>query len=87
MVGMMYFTDRNTNRKAMSWSGFDFNVFSEAENPTNQPYDEAFISAFSFNDTDYFVEHNELLGEEEIKEMNRMVVEFLEKMSEIYPVQ
>lgn len=84
---MMYFTDRNTNRKAMSWSGFDFNVFSEAENPTNQPYDEAFISVFSFNDTDYFVEHNELLSEEEIKEMTRMVVESLEKMSEIYPVQ
>ena len=84
---MMYFTDRNTNRKAMSWSGFDFKVFSEAANPTNQPYDEAFISVFSFNDTDYFVEHNELLGEEEIKKMTRMVVEFLEKMSEIYPVQ
>lgn len=78
---MMYFTDRNTNRKAMSWSGFDFKEFSEAKNPVNQPYDEAFISVFPFNDTDFFVEHNELLAEAEIEEMTRLVVAFMEKMN------
>lgn len=66
----MYFTDRNTNRKAMSWSGLDFKCFSEAENLVNQPYDEAYISVFRFDDTPYFVEHNELLTVDEIGQMS-----------------
>lgn len=71
---IMYFTDRNTNRKAMSWSGLDFKKFSEAENPMNQPYDEAFISVFRFDDTPYFVEHNEFLTADEIGQMIETVV-------------
>ena len=74
----MYFTDRNTNRKVMSWSGSDFMEFSKAENPVNLPYDEALISVFTFNDTQYFVEHNEALTEEEIGKMVCSVVKFWE---------
>ena len=75
---MMYFTDRNTNRKAMSWSDFEFKQFSEAENPVNQPFDEVYISVFSFNDTLFFVEHNEVLAKAEVEEMTRLVNEFIE---------
>ena len=75
---MMYFTDRNTNRKAMSWSGFEFKQFSEAENPVNQPFDEVYISVFSFTDTLFFVEHNEVLAKAEVEEMTRLVNEFIE---------
>lgn len=28
---VMYFTNRNTNRNAMSWAGADFKAFAEAE--------------------------------------------------------
>ena len=76
----MYFTDRNTNRTAMSWSGADFKNFSEAENLTNQPYDEAYISVLFFEDTPYFVEHNDLLDVEEIGNMVGTVAGALFKM-------
>lgn len=77
----MYFTDRNTNRTAMSWSGMDFKNFAEAENLINQPYDEAYISVLVFGDTPYFVEHNELLNAEEIGRMVGIVAGALFKMN------
>lgn len=75
----MYFTDRNTNRKSMPWSGLDFKHFSEAKNLANQPYDEAYISVFYFDDEPYFVEHNELLTENEISQMVETVTGVLSK--------
>lgn len=63
---LMYFTDRNTNRKALSWSGLDFKKFSENPERVNQVYDEAFISVFTFDKMDYFVEHNELLTPDDV---------------------
>lgn len=57
----------------MSWSGLDFKHFSEAENLANQPYDEAFITVFYFNDIPFFVEHNELLTEIEIPQIKSYV--------------
>lgn len=62
----MYFTDRNTNRKATSWSGSDFDRFAKAEQPFNQIYDEAYISVFQFDDIKYFAEHNVPLSKAEI---------------------
>ena len=78
--GLMYFTDRNTNRKEMSWSGLDFKNFSEAENQKNQPYDEVYISVFYFDDMPYFVEHNELLIADEMDKMFEIVTGALSKM-------
>ncbi len=69
----VYFTDRNTNRKSMSSSGLDFKHFSEAENLANQPYDEAFITVFYFYDIPFFVEHNELLTDIEIPQIENFV--------------
>ena len=66
---LMYFTDRNTNRETVSWSGKDFLSFSTSENPLNQAYDEAFISVFYFDGTPFFVEHNELLTKDEVDQM------------------
>ena len=62
----MYFTDRKTNRTVMSWSGEDFIKFAEAAEQTNQCYDEAYISVFTFADERYFVEHNEIFETDEI---------------------
>ena len=65
----------------MSWSGLDFKIFSEMENAINLPYDEAFISVFRFDDTPYFVEHNEVLDTEEIGEIVGFVAGALSKMN------
>ena len=75
----VYFTDRNTNRKSMAWSDLDFRNFSKAKNLANQPYDEAYISVFYFDDEPYFVEHNELLTENEISQMVEIVTGVLSK--------
>lgn len=77
---LMYFTDRNTNRKAMSWAGEDFKNFSEADNLINQPYDEAYISVLFFDNTPYFLEHNEQLNLDEIGCMVGLVSGALFKM-------
>ena len=74
---IMYFTDKNTNRTVMSWSWLDFKRFSEAENPMNQQYDEAYISVFIFSGTPYFVEHNQVLSEDELNQIAKYVNEAL----------
>jgi hypothetical protein len=74
----MYFTDKKTNRTTMSWGGLEFKKFSEAENPINQIYDEAYISVFFFGDAPYFIEHNELLGTDEVDHIIEYVVHGLE---------
>ena len=64
-----YFTDRNTNRKKQSWSGYDFQEFAKSKIKTNQQYDEAYVSVFESDGETYFAEHNEQLNCEEIKEV------------------
>lgn len=77
---LMYLTDRDTNRKAMLWAGLNFKDFSEANNPINQPCDEAYISVLFFDDMPYFVEHNELLNTDEVVHMVGLVTGELIKM-------
>ncbi len=76
----MYFTDRNTNRKALSWSGADFKRFAEADKRVNQVYDEVYISVFTFCDEYYFIEHNEVLEIDEIGTITEFVFGQLSKM-------
>lgn len=81
---LMYFTNRNTNRKARSFSGLQFKSFAESDSLVNQPFDEAFITVLRFEDTPYFVEHNELLETEEIGKMVGLVAGALFKMQPDY---
>ena len=67
---LMYFTDKNTNRTKHSWSGADFKKFQESIEKINQPYDEAFISVFNFDNEYYFAEHNELLDQDDVTNIN-----------------
>ena len=64
----------------MSWTGEDFKNFSEADNLINQPYDEAYISVLFFDNTPYFLEHNEQLNLDEIGCMVGLVSGALFKM-------
>ncbi len=70
---MPYYTNTKTNRKATSWSGMDFKAFSENDKKYNQLYDEAFISVFNIQGEDFFIEHNEILTESEIKKINNNI--------------
>lgn len=56
---LMYFTDKNTNRKSQSWSGSDFQNFPDVAEKINQPFDEAYISVFLFDKEYFYAEHNE----------------------------
>ena len=76
----MYFTDRNTNRKAHSWSGMEFKQFEENSEKFNQNYDEAFISVFKYNIDDskeetFFVEHNENLNDYDINLISELPID------------
>lgn len=77
----MYFTDRNTKRTVMSWSGADFKMFAEAEEHINQPYDEAYISTFTFDGEHFHIEHNEKLNVDEVGTIIGFVAGALAKMS------
>lgn len=77
----MYFTDRNTNRTVNSWSGADFKMFAEAEERINQPYDEAYISTFTFDCEHFYIEHNEKLNVDEVGTIIGFVAGALAKMS------
>lgn len=76
---VMYFTDRKTNRTKLSWNGEDFHNFQFSQDKMNQQYDEAFISAFMFKEEYYFVEHNELLGNDDITKIVGFVTSALNK--------
>ena len=70
---LMYFTDRNTNRKELSWSGLQFSMFSQSKQKYNQQFDESYISVFSKGTEDYYAEHNELLEDSEIENIELML--------------
>lgn len=70
---LMYFTDRNTNRTKMSWSGLQFSNFSKSKQKHNQKFDEAYISVFSIGTEDYYAEHNEELEDSEIAVIESMI--------------
>lgn len=78
----MYFTEKNTNRKAMSWSSLDFENFAVAENQLNLPYDEAYLSVFQFDNEKYYVEHNEQLDSEDAEKIVSLVAGALFKINE-----
>lgn len=76
----MYFTDRKTNRKALSWDGMEFKQFEESNEKFNQNYDEVFISVFTYNIRDnkqesFFVEHNECLNDYDINLIKELSVD------------
>lgn len=78
---LMYFTDRKTNRKETHWSSLDFSNFSKSDKLYNQAYGEAYISVFKFKDGSYFIEHNDFLVNEEIKQIDEYVKKNFKRLS------
>ncbi len=62
----MYFTNRTTKRTITSWQSCDFDDFQKSDAPMNQKYDEAFISVFHILDEAVFLEHNDILSDEDV---------------------
>ena len=77
----MFLTDRKSKRKAYSWSGHDFKKFRENKDHLNQIYDEAFISVFVFDNTSYYIEHNQPIKKDEAKSIDEYVSEELAKIN------
>ena len=78
----MYFTDRKTNRKSKCYGGLEFLEFEKNEKKYNQEYNEVFISVFEYvinteKKQKFFVEHNELLNEEDIKIIGDLNLEMI----------
>ena len=69
---LMFFTEKNTNRRKYSWNGADFIEFQSSEQKYNQQYDEVYISVFSFNNETYWVEHNEILTTIDIQNIHEL---------------
>ena len=80
-----YLTERKTKRKASSWHSIDFDRFAENPDKVNQPYDEAYISVLLFDKDPFFIEHNELLCNEEIEHMCIAVAEMLSRVRSSIP--
>lgn len=74
-----YSTDRKSNRSDLGWDSRIFKQFAENQTKTNQPFDETFISVFSFNDENYYAEHNVLLNYDEIAQVNKSVEDYLQQ--------
>ncbi|WP_373821919.1 hypothetical protein [Veillonella sp.] len=74
---LQYYTDRNTKRVKLSWSGEDFKRFSNSKKLINQVYDEAYISVLKFDNELYFIEHNEKIEQTEIKAINDFIIKEL----------
>lgn len=70
---LMYYTDRQTNRKEMSWSKIQFDEFCKSTKQYNQCFDEAYISVFKNGENVYYAEHNEMLDESEIAFIESMI--------------
>lgn len=70
-----YATDREQKRKTMSYYSGNFVEFENAKNPYNQKYDNVFISVLVYDGSIFFVEHNELLNNEEIESLNALIVD------------
>lgn len=77
----MYFTDKNTNRKAQSWSSLDFNNFVDAPQKINQPYGEAYISVFLFDEEYYYAEHNDMFDNNDLDSIVSTVLDGFFRMT------
>ena len=78
----MYFTDRKTNRKSKCYGGVEFLEFEKNEKKYNQEYNNVFISVFEYvinteKKQKFFIEHNELLNEEDIKIISDLNLEMI----------
>lgn len=70
---MMYFSNRDTLRQKHEWDSRQFDSFLETTPSTNHPFDEVFISAFKLPAGEIFLEHNKLISENDIYNIDHLI--------------
>ncbi|HFQ4955668.1 TPA: hypothetical protein ACGUP3_003826 [Vibrio vulnificus] len=76
---IMYFSNRDTLRQKQEWDSRQFCSFLEATPSTNLPFDEVFISAFKLPVGEIFLEHNELISENDIYNIEHLISSLKQK--------
>lgn len=69
-----YFSNISSKRKKFEYNSEEFNKLSKSKNKINVNYQGVYMSLFNILDNNYFVEHNELLDDNEIKELNMLKI-------------
>lgn len=68
-----YYTNESTKRTKNEWSSTDF---TPEKISVNTPYDEVYLTYFNISGDDYYIEHNEKLGKEEIDNLNKELAKY-----------
>ena len=69
-----YFSNILSKRKKFEYNLEDFNKLSKSQNKINVNYQGVYMSVFNILDNNYFIEHNELLDDNEIKKLNMLKI-------------
>ncbi len=69
-----YFSNISSKRKKFKYNLEDFNKLSKSQNKINVNYQGVYISVFNILNNNYFIEHNELLDDNEIKKLNMLKI-------------
>jgi hypothetical protein len=78
-----YFSSTKSNRVSGGFNSQDFKTFKLAANPINQSFDGVFYSYLTISSEDIFLEHNEILDENEIKEIENIKLGFEKSIDEV----
>jgi hypothetical protein len=71
-----YFTNTQTMRTSQRWGSDDFDVFENEHIKFNVPYGEAYLSHLKIRDEDFYIEHNNVFSEIEIKQLDDIITTF-----------
>lgn len=69
-----YFSNISSKRRKFEYNSEEFNKLSKSKNKINVNYQGVYMSSFNILDNNYFIEHNELLDDNEIKKLNMLKI-------------
>lgn len=69
-----YFSNISSKRRKFEYNLEEFNKLSKSKNKINVNYQGVYMSSFNILDNNYFIEHNELLDDNEIKKLNMLKI-------------
>lgn len=69
-----YFSNISSKRRKFEYNSEEFNKLSKSKSKINVNYQGVYMSLFNILDNNYFIEHNELLDDNEIKKLNMLKI-------------
>lgn len=67
-----YFSNTQSKKKTFNYSSNKFKEFSKSNYKINMKYENVYMSVFTIENDEYFLEHNEILNEIEIQEIEKL---------------